>query len=313
MKVLVTGGAGFIGRWLVKRLLDEKNEVYAIDDFSNGRHENIQEFENHKNFNFVKGDIRNPNTLGKLFEIKYDTVYHLAAEINVQNSIDDPAQTVERDILGTFNVLEHCKKNKTRLVFMSTCMVYDRCNNKKGISEDHPTKPASPYSAAKISGEALTLSYYHAYGLPTSVIRPFNTYGPFQKTNGEGGVVAIFIKQALKNEQLRIYGTGEQTRDLLYVEDCVDFILNAATSNKALGRIINAGSGYDVSINNLAEMIAGNSNFLKHVDHIHPQAEIMKLKCNYDLAKELLKWQPQHSLEEGLKKTRRWIEENPLL
>jgi len=313
MKTLVTGGAGFIGRWLVKRLLDEGHSVNAIDDFSNGRRENIEEFFQRGSFHFLEGDIRNERTLEKLFEEEYDIVYHLAAEINVQNSIDNPSQTIERDILGTFNILEHCRKQKTRVVFMSTCMVYDRSYDESGITEEHPTKPASPYAAAKLSGEALTLSYFHAYGLPTAVIRPFNTYGPFQKTNGEGGVVAIFVKQALKNEPLRIYGGGTQTRDLLYVEDCVDFIIRAGSNDLALGQIINAGTGNDVAINNLALMIAGTSKLIKHVPHIHPQAEIMKLKCNSSKARDLLGWEPKFSLEKGIEKTKKWIESNPEL
>ena len=313
MKALVTGGAGFIGRWLIKRLLDEGHLVYAIDDFSNGRRENMYEFFEEDSFRFLEGDVRNERTLEKLFQEKYDIVYHLAAEINVQNSIDNPSQTIERDILGTFNILEHCRKQKTRVVFMSTCMVYDRSYDESGITEEHPTKPASPYAAAKLSGEALTLSYFHAYGLPTTAIRPFNTYGPFQKTNGEGGVVAIFVKQALKNEPLRIYGDGTQTRDLLYVEDCVDFIIRAGSNDLALGQIINAGTGNDVAINNLALMIAGTSKLIRHVPHIHPQAEIMKLKCNSSKARDLLGWEPKFSLEKGIEKTKKWIESNPEL
>ena len=313
VKALVTGGAGFIGRWLIKRLLDEGNSVFAVDDFSNGRRENISEFSQSTGFHFLEGDIRNEKILKKLFEEKYDIVYHLAAEINVQNSIDNPVQTIERDIIGTFNILENCRKQKTRVVFMSTCMVYDRSYDESGITEEHPTKPASPYAAAKLSGEALTVSYFHAYGLPTIVIRPFNTYGPFQKTNGEGGVVAIFVKQALKNEPLRIYGDGTQTRDLLYVEDCVDFIIRAGNNDFALGQIINAGTGNDVAINDLALLIAGTSKLIKHVPHIHPQAEIMRLKCNSSKARDLLGWEPRFSLEKGIEKTKKWIESNPEL
>ncbi len=313
MKALVTGGAGFIGRWLVKRLLDEGHLVYAIDDFSNGRPENIEEFSSNELFRFVEGDIRDKTVLEELFRDKYDIVYHLAAEINVQNSIDNPSQTIERDILGTFNILEHCRKQETRVVFMSTCMVYDRSHDESGITEEHPTKPASPYAAAKLSGEALTLSYFHAYGLPTTVIRPFNTYGPFQKTNGEGGVVAIFVKQALKGDPLKIYGDGTQTRDLLYVEDCVDFIIRAGKNDLALGQIINAGTGNDVAINDLALLIAGTPELIKHVPHIHPQAEIMKLKCNSSKAKKILGWEPRFSLERGIEKTKEWIGNNPEL
>jgi len=311
MKTLITGGAGFIGRWLTKRLLADNDHLTVVDDFSNGRVENIAEFFGNPSFSFIEGDIRRHEVLIKVFETSYDIVYHLAAEINVQKSIDDPRQTFERDVLGTFNILEACRKKGTRLVFMSTCMVYDRSQFDSGIDELHPTKPASPYAAAKLSGEALVLSYYHAYRLPTVVIRPFNTYGPFQKANGEGGVVAIFIKNQLRGLPLRIYGEGSQTRDLLYVKDCVDFIVKAGTNQKALGQVVNAGTGEDITVNDLAKEIAKDTGQIVHVPHIHPQAEIQKLKCNARKAKLLLGWEPAYSLARGLEKTTEWIRENP--
>jgi len=274
---------------------------------------NIAEFFGNPNFTFIEGDIRHREILTKVFETSYDIVYHLAAEINVQKSIDDPRQTFERDVMGTFNILESCRESGTRLVFMSTCMVYDRSQSDTGIDEAHPTKPASPYAAAKLSGEALVLSYFYAYRLPTVVIRPFNTYGPFQKTNGEGGVVAIFIKNHLRGVPLRIYGEGSQTRDLLYVKDCVDFIVKAGSSSKGFGHIVNAGTGNDISVNDLAGIIAKDHGEITHVPHIHPQAEIQKLKCNARKAKLLLGWEPTYSLEKGLEETTEWIRENPEL
>jgi len=159
MKVLVTGSVGFIGRWLVKRLLDEGHHVVAIDDFSNGRAANIAEFFNNLLFKFEKTDIRNEQKLTDIFDQKFDTVYHLGAEINVQNSINNPVQTFERDVYGTFNILECCCKAGSKMIFMPTCMVYEKSFDEGGITEEHPTKPTSPYAAAKLSGEALTLSY----------------------------------------------------------------------------------------------------------------------------------------------------------
>jgi nucleoside-diphosphate-sugar epimerase len=273
--------------------------------------ENIAEFIGNPNFEFIEGDIRCNGVLLKVFETPYDRVYHLAAEINVQKSIDNPRETVERDIIGTFNILEECRKSRTCMVYMSTCMVYGRSQSDAGIDESHPTKPASPYAAAKLSGEALVLSYFHAYQLPTVVIRPFNTYGPFQKTNGEGGVVAIFIKNKLQELPLRIFGDGTQTRDLLYVKDCVDFIVKAGNSAKVFGHIVNAGTGKDIPINDLARTIVKDNGEILHVPHIHPQAEIQRLKCNARKAKLLLGWEPVFSLEEGLEETAAWIRENP--
>ncbi|SMC40373.1 dTDP-glucose 4,6-dehydratase [Sporomusa malonica] len=311
MKVLVTGGAGFIGRWVVKRLLEDGHEVWAVDDLSNGRTENIEEFKRHPRLKeFIAGDIKNLEMLDKLFLNRFDICYHLAASINVQDSIDDPRTTFENDVTGTFNVLEQCKKNNTKIVFMSTCMVYDRANDKNGITELHPVKPASPYAGSKIAGENMVLSYWYAYGLPAVVVRPFNTYGPFQKTGGEGGVIAIFIKNALAGADLGIYGSGEQTRDFLYVEDCAAFVVQCGYNEAVNGEIVNAGLGRDVSINELALLIAKDEARIKHLPHIHPQSEIMKLLCNSTKANNLLEWQPKNDLEMGIDKTTEWIKNN---
>lgn len=314
LKVLVTGGAGFIGRWVVKRLLDDGQDVWALDDLSNGRLTNIAEFDGQPGWRgFTQGDIKDATTLERLFQNRFDLCYHLGASINVQDSIDEPKRTFDNDVIGTFNVLEMCRRGKVKLVFMSTCMVYDRATDSAGIDELHPTKPASPYAGSKIAGENMVLSYWYAYGLPTVVVRPFNTYGPFQKTGGEGGVVAIFIKKALAGEPLHIFGSGEQTRDLLYVDDCARFVVAAGYSDKVNGQILNAGLGQDVSVNMLATMVEPNPAKIVHVPHIHPQSEIMKLLCNSYKAKELLDWTPHVDLAEGLRRTRDWIEKNPRL
>ena len=314
MNVLVTGGAGFIGRWVVKRLLDDGHAVWALDDLSNGRLANIAEFEGHSGWRgFTRGDIKDMALLEKLFSNRFDLCYHMGASINVQDSIDEPRQTFDNDVIGTFNVLEMCRRDSVKMVFMSTCMVYDRATDPAGISEMHPTKPASPYAGSKIAGENMVLSYWYAYGLPTVVVRPFNTYGPFQKTGGEGGVVAVFIKRSLAGEILNIYGSGEQTRDLLYVTDCARFVVEAGYSDKVNGQILNAGLGRDVSVNELASLVEPNPAKIAHVPHIHPQSEIMKLLCDSRKAGKLLGWSPQIELPQGLRLTREWIEKNPQL
>ncbi|HWR61802.1 MAG TPA: NAD-dependent epimerase/dehydratase family protein, partial [Clostridia bacterium] len=308
MNILVTGGAGFIGRWVVKRLLEDGHRVWILDNLSNGSPDNIKEFEGHPFLmGFIKGDIKDKGILERLFENRLDICYHLAASINVQDSIDDPGTTFENDVTGTFNVLERCRKHNVKLLFMSTCMVYDRAGNEKGINELHPVKPASPYAGSKIAGENLVLSYWHAYGLPVVVARPFNTYGPFQKSGGEGGVIAIFIKNSLEGKPLKIYGDGRQTRDFLYVEDCAGFIVSAGYSDKADGQIINAGTGSDISINELASKVSGGKQDIEHIAHIHPQSEISKLLCDPGKAREKLDWMPATGIDEGIVKTREWI------
>jgi nucleoside-diphosphate-sugar epimerase len=186
-------------------------------------------------------------------------------------------------------------------------MVYDRASPGTGISEEHPTKPASPYAASKLSGEALSLSYGHAYRLPVTVVRPFNTYGPYQRSVGEGGVVAIFTRRSLLGDELRIFGDGTQTRDLLYAADCARFVCDALLSDAATGQILNAGTGTDVSVNRLAAAIEPDPSRIVHVEHIHPQSEIAVLRCDPRRANEALGWRPEVTLERGLALTRDWM------
>lgn len=308
MKVLVTGGAGFIGRWVVKKLLEEGHFVWVLDDLSNGNLNNLAEFSYNPHLKITVGDIKDTQTLSHLFLTSFDLIIHLAANIIVQDSIDNPRKVFENDVIGTFNVLEEAKRINSRFTFMSTCMVYDTASSSGAISEKHPTKAASPYAGAKLSGENLVQSYHHTYGLPTVIVRPFNTYGPYQKSTGEGGVISIFIQKDLNGEILNIYGDGTQTRDLMYVEDCADFVVRAAMSDACCGQIVNAGLGTDITINDLAALICKDPSQIKHVKHIHPQSEIPKLVCDRSKSKRLLGWEPKTSLKEGIEKTRAFIQ-----
>jgi nucleoside-diphosphate-sugar epimerase len=337
VKALVTGGAGFIGRWVVKRLLEAGHSVLSLDDYSNGRPENVREFEGHRHFlGAVRGDIKDPVVVADAFARgPWDLVFHLAASIHVQRSIDDPEPTFRNDAEGTFRVLEAARAQyfrlngldaankhfdfasqvtalvdrRPRVACMSTCMVYDLAGEEP-IRETHPYRPASPYAASKIASDMLALSYFHAYRLPVAVVRPFNTYGPFQKSNSEGGVVSIFLKRDLGGEPLLIKGTGEQTRDLLYVEDCAEFVTSAGFAEKAEGHVLNAGTSADVSIRDLAAKCCGPTNRVEHIPHDHPQAEIMRLRADASKAREFLGWKPRTSLDEGLAKTRTWLDAN---
>jgi nucleoside-diphosphate-sugar epimerase len=337
MRCLVTGGAGFIGRWLVARLLARGHEVMAIDDLSNGRRENVREFEGAAGWlGLLVGDVKDHAFVEGVFaKGAWDAVFHLAASIHVQKSIDDPEPTFKNEAEGTLQVLEACRRQffaangldaasksfdyerdvprltrrTPRVAVMSTCMVYDLAGG-AAIAETHPYRPASPYAAAKIGADMLAVSYAKSYRMPVTVVRPFNTYGPFQKSNSEGGVVSIFLKRDIGGEPLLVKGTGEQTRDLLYVEDCAEFIARAMAAEAAEGEIINAGTGSDIAVTELAKLCASAGNTVQNVAHDHPQAEIMKLLADSSKAKRLLDWEAEVSLVDGLARTRRWLEEN---
>ena len=307
MRVLVTGAAGFIGRWVVGELLARGHTVLPVDSLVAGDLTNLDEFAGQPGLlPFEEGDVRDAAACRR-WTGSVDAVAHLAASISVQDSIDDPATTFENDVVGTFQILEGARASGARVLFMSTCMVYDRASSPAGIAETDPTKPASPYAASKLAGEALTLSYWHAYGLPTTVVRPFNTYGPFQRSVGEGGVVAIFTRLSLQGDTLRIYGDGTQTRDLLYASDCARFVCDALLSDAVTGRILNAGTGADVSVNALAAAIEPDPSRIVRVEHIHPQSEIAVLRCDAREAERLLGWRPEVPLDEGLRRVRSWM------
>ena len=307
MRVLVTGAAGFIGRWVVGELLARGHTVLPIDSLVAGDVTNLDEFAGQPGLlPFQQGDVRDAAACRR-WTGSVDAVAHLAASISVQDSIDDPATTFENDVVGTFQILEGARASGARVLFMSTCMVYDRAATPAGIAETDPTKPTSPYAASKLAGEALTLSYWHAYGLPTTVLRPFNTYGPYQRSVGEGGVVAIFTRLSLQGDPLRIYGDGAQTRDLLYASDCARFVCDALVSDAATGRILNAGTGADVTVNDLAAAIEPDPSRIVHVEHIHPQSEIAVLRCDGSEARRVLGWRPEVPLDEGLRRVRSWM------
>ncbi|WP_251342947.1 dTDP-glucose 4,6-dehydratase [Haloplanus halophilus] len=304
--VVVTGAAGFIGRWVVSELLDRGVTIRGLDDFSNGSRENIAEFDDER-FSIVDGDVRDRTVVESLFDDEVDACIHLAAEIDVQESLDDPMDHFQTNVVGTQNVLEACREQETRLGLVGTCMVYDMLNAGEGIDEDHPVKPASPYAGSKLASENMAESYYHGYDLPVTILRPFNTYGPFQKTGMAGGVVSIFVDRDLDDRTLKIFGDGTQTRDLLYATDCARFIVDATFSDDTVGEVINAGTGEEISINDLADLVATEGTDIEHVEHHHPQSEVQRLQCDPSKARDLLGWTPEVSLQEGVDRLRTWM------
>jgi len=302
-RVSVTGAAGFIGRWVVEELLDRGHHVVGLDDLSNGSRANVAAFETDDRFTFYEGDVRQADAVEQVVTEDVDACIHLAAEIDVHESLEDPGAHFETNVVGTQNVLRACRRTDTRLGLVGTCMVYDVADSEEGIDENHPVKPASPYAGSKLAAENMAESYHHGYGLPVTFLRPFNTYGPFQTD----GVVPIFVDRDLRGEPLKIYGDGTQTRDLLYATDCARFVVDATFSEAVVGEVINAGTGVDVSVNELAGMIASDGTKIEHVEHHHPQSEIDELRCDRSKAKRLLDWEPEISLEEGIEELRAWF------
>jgi nucleoside-diphosphate-sugar epimerase len=307
--VAVTGAAGFIGRWVTQELLDRGYRVRGLDDLSNGSRRNVEAFADNPDFELTVGDVRDRDAVDSV--VTEDTVacFHLSAKIDVQESLDDPESHFETNVTGTYNVLEACRATDTRLGLVGTCMVYDMADSEDGIGEYHPVKPASPYAGSKLAAEDLAEGYYHGYDIPIVILRPFNTYGPFQKSDMAGGVVSIFTRRDLEGETLKIFGDGSQTRDLLYVTDCARFIVDATFSDEVIGEVLNAGTGEDISINELAELVATEGTDIEHVEHHHPQSEVQRLKCDPSKANELLGWEPEVSLEEGVQHLREWMQE----
>lgn len=308
-RVVVTGGAGFIGRWVVAELLDRGYEVVAVDNFQKGTPENVAEFDDDERFRLVEGDVRSAADVDGVFDDDVDACLHLAAEIDVHESLDRPAAHFETNVVGTRHVLEACRRHEVRLGLVGTCMVYDVADAQSGIDETHPTKPASPYAGTKLAAENVAESYYHGYDLPVAILRPFNTYGPYQRVGTAGGVVSIFTSLDLDGETLEIYGDGTQTRDLLYATDCARFLVDGTFSDAAVGEVINAGTGTDISINDLADRIAGEGTPITHVEHHHPQSEVQKLQCDPTKAQRLLDWEAQVSLDTGIERLRQWLRE----
>ncbi len=305
-KILITGGAGFMGRWTAKNLVEKGHKVWILDNLSNGFEKNIEEFRS-KLQGFVIGDVKDKEVLLKLFENNFDICVHFAAAIDVQESIDDPEKNFNDNCLGTFNILEQCRKHNTKLVFASSALVYKTSEPGCLIKEQDPVFSSCPYVANKLYGENLAIAYLKTYNLPVVILRPFSIYGPFQRSDSEGGVMSIFINKKLKGDPLLVFGTGEQERDFFYIEDCAEFIARACFEDKAIGEIFNAGYGKGIKIKDLAKKIAGNEAEIKFIEHHHPHAEIMNMAADWQKAKTILNWEPTITLEQGIIKTTQWL------
>ena len=307
MRVLVTGGAGFIGSHLVDRLVNTGHDVIVLDNFSTGKRENILDSQRRQNFRLLKEDIR--KIRGSLARKvgRVDGICHLAAVTSVQQSVRDPVFTTDVNVVGTLNVLDVAKMVKAqRVVFASSAAVYG-IPQMFPISESANVSPISPYGASKAACEHYLGSFEANHGVESLSLRLFNVYGPRQTANQYAGVISIFAKRALHRKTLQIYGDGSQTRDFVFVSDVVDAIV-AARERRLKSRVLNIASGNEVSILDLArkvQEIAGTKSELMF--HPLPSGDITRSVADVTKARDELGFVARTSLRDGLAATLQWF------
>lgn len=290
-KIIVTGGAGFIGSHIVDALVEEGYEVHIVDNMSNGREENIN-----PKATFHKVDIGDRESLVPILEGAY-CVFHEAAMPQVQYSIENPIETNQINVTGLLNILEASRLGKVkRLVFASSSAVYGDQEILPTTEEAH-TNPLSPYGAQKYIGEVYLRLYSQIYALETVCLRYFNVYGPRQNPKGAyASVIPKFIEFKQNGEPLIITGSGEQTRDFVHVRDVAKANILAMKSEKVgKGEIINIGSHNQYSVNFIASLIGGT------VSYVPPRIEPKDTLAGIQKAKDLLSWEPSVKIEEGIK------------
>ncbi len=326
MNLLVTGGAGFIGSNFVKKVLAkglsaDGYKVTVLDALTYaGNKKNFPpDIWNNPNFTFIKGNILDRDLVHRIMHSQ-DTVVHFAAYTHIDRSIDLSDPFIDTDFKGTHILLEAARHTGIkRFIHISTSEVYGSAMYAP-MDEEHPIKPQSPYAAAKAGADRLVYSYCMTYNLPCVIIRPFNNYGYNQYPEK---LIPYFITNALDGKSLPIYGSGENTRDWLWVEDCVDGIIRAleVDGSQIEGKVINLGTGKDLSVNYIAEKILEilgsknavqkNKSFSRRIERVRDRpGHVKRLIASYDKAKRLLDWQPKMDFDEGLKKTVEWYIKN---
>jgi UDP-glucose 4-epimerase len=298
MKILVTGGAGFIGSNIVDAYVQAGHDVTIVDDLSSGRKENVN-----ANARLITLDIRDPE-LEKVFETSnFDIINHLAAQMDVRRSVADPKFDASVNVVGMLNLLELCKKYGVgKVIFSSTGGAIYGEQDYFPADEQHPLRPLSPYGITKLATEKYLYYYKAVYGINHVILRYANIYGPRQNPHGEAGVVAIFADKMLKKEQPVINGDGKQTRDYVFVGDVVRANLLALAYPAS--DIFNVGTGVENDVNTLFRIIkkaTGSSCEEKHAPA--KMGEQLRSVIDSSKAKKVLGWEPTVPLEEGLEKT----------
>lgn len=304
-RVLITGGAGFIGSRLVRHLLDHGAEVTVVDNLVNGRRENLDGLTGDR-LQLIVADIRESRRMAEVM-VGVDVVFHLAC-LGVRHSIHSPNENHEVNATATLRLLSAARDgNARRFVYVSSSEVYGTALWVP-MSEEHPTFPVTVYGAAKLAGECYTRAFYRTYGYPTVVVRPFNAYGERCHHEGDSGeVIPRFMLHCLSGRPMRVFGDGTQTRDFTYVADTVWGILRAGFVDGAVGHTINLGTGREITISDLAREVATAARVDDAVSYDAPRpGDVLRLYADITKARKLLGFNPQVTLQDGLRRLKDW-------
>ena len=322
LKILITGGAGFIGSNLAEHLLKMGHKVIVLDDLSRSIPDNIRACYNYSpNFYFIKGSVTNFDLLDSLV-YGTDVVLHLAAQVHWEESVNEPVPSFQTNTMGTLNVLEAIRKTLSRrtpvklMVYASSSEVYGTAQYVP-MDETHPLNPQSPYAAGKAASDRLCSAYYHTYKTPVLILRQFNTYGPRQSFKGYSAVIPKFCSQVLSGRPTTIYGDGEQTKDFHYLDDLISayvLILENHDNKELFGEAINFGTGVETSINQLSEIILktayekiGKRPKLDSVHLLPRPGEVRRFVADITLAKSKLGFEPKVNLNNGISRYIDWF------
>lgn len=309
--ILITGGAGFIGSHLAEALIKDGHTVTALDNLSTGRTENIKHLQGRRNFQLIQGSVLDEQTVARAME-GVDAVYHLAAALHVKLILKHPLESLRTNLEGTETVLKCAAKRKAKTLIASTSEVYGK-NTKHGLDEEDdrilgsPLKTRWGYAAAKGLDELLGYLYFKEYGVPTVIVRLFNTVGPRQ-TGQYGMVVPHFVGQALSGQYLTVYGTGEQSRCFLHVADAIRAMRALMQTDAAIGNVYNVGSEEEISINDLARKViamTGSASKIAHVPYAEAYGDgfedMQRRFPSIRKIQALIGWKPEMNLEQILR------------
>lgn len=310
-EVLITGGAGFLGSYMCEALIESDAKVTCIDNLASGLASNIAHLKDNENFRFIEHDISKQMN----FESKFDLVMHMASRASPFEFEKYPIQILKANTLGIWIALGIAKKHGARFVYTSTSEVYGDPDPRFIPTPEtyngnvNPIGPRSCYDEAKRAGEAFVIAYKQQHGMDTRMVRIFNTYGPRMRAEDiYGRAVPRFIDQALKGEDITVFGDGSQTRSFTYVSDQVNGLLRLATMDKARGEVINIGNDKETTILELANLIKKLTDSSSEITFHELPTDDPKRRCpNISKAKKILGWEPKVSLKEGLKDTIEWF------